>query len=49
MARANASIVKNQIRLPHILVINSKRVLTPYAIPTAPLIGENFCQRVHDC
>jgi hypothetical protein len=46
MACNNVSIVKNQIRLWLILIVDSERVLDAYAIPGFPLIRQNLGKRI---
>jgi hypothetical protein len=48
MASDNDSIVKDQIRLWLIFIINSKRVLHAHAIPGFSLIRKNLCKRIHN-
>ena len=49
MTRDNVSIVKNQIRLRLILVVDSERVLDPYTIPGFPLVRQNLSKRIYNC
>jgi hypothetical protein len=44
----NVTIVKNQIRLRLILVVDSERVLNPNTIPGFPLVGQNLSKRIHN-
>jgi hypothetical protein len=46
MARDDVSIVKNQIRLWLILIVDSEGVLDAYAIPGFPLIRQNLGKRL---
>jgi hypothetical protein len=46
MARDNVSLVKNQIRLWLILIVDSEGVLDAYAIPGFPLIRQNLGKRI---